>query len=205
MMSKLKWCVVIMVQSLNVCVSFFYFENNGILFQSPYVDTPQQNGRVERKHHHISNIGCTFRFQANLHYDFGMIMTWLIPILFIELHPLCFILKLRMEFYLVFLLLLMIYVSLDVYVMLMIIILRGTHFLVEVTKVSLSVIHMAKKGENYMILRRETILFLQMCIFMKLNFLLPIILLHLLHTLTLLLLTLMTLFCLSYLMLIFIL
>ena len=46
LMSKLKWCVVIMVQSLNVCVSFF--ESNGILFQTSCIDTPQKNGRVER-------------------------------------------------------------------------------------------------------------------------------------------------------------
>ena len=32
------------------------FNQNGILFQTSCVDTPQQNGRVDRKHHHILNV-----------------------------------------------------------------------------------------------------------------------------------------------------
>ena len=43
-----------------------FFATNGILFQSSCVDTPQQNGRVERKHRHILNVARTLRFQANL-------------------------------------------------------------------------------------------------------------------------------------------
>ena len=33
-----------------------YFDTNAILFQTSCVDTPQQNGRVERKHHHNLNV-----------------------------------------------------------------------------------------------------------------------------------------------------
>ena len=43
----------------------FYFEHN-ILRESHCVDTPQQNGRVERKHQHILNVARAFRFQVNL-------------------------------------------------------------------------------------------------------------------------------------------
>ena len=43
-----------------------YFRDNGILFQTSCVGTPQQNGRVERKHKHILSVGRALRFQANL-------------------------------------------------------------------------------------------------------------------------------------------
>ena len=43
-----------------------YFTENGILFQRSCVGTPQQNGRVERKHQHILNVGRALRFQGNL-------------------------------------------------------------------------------------------------------------------------------------------
>lgn len=33
-----------------------YFEEEGILYQTLCVYTPQQNGRVERKHRHILNV-----------------------------------------------------------------------------------------------------------------------------------------------------
>ena len=45
---------------------FDYFSAMGILFQSSCVGTPQQNGRVERKHEHILSVGRALRFQANL-------------------------------------------------------------------------------------------------------------------------------------------
>ena len=47
-----------------------YFQHNDIFFQTSCVDTPQQNGRVERKHRHIVNVARALRFQANLSLSF---------------------------------------------------------------------------------------------------------------------------------------
>ena len=47
-----------------------YFVEQGMIHQTSMVDTPQQNGRVERKHRHILNVARALRFQANLPIEF---------------------------------------------------------------------------------------------------------------------------------------
>lgn len=61
--------VVKMVRSDNgtefMCLSDF-FRAHGIIHQTSCVGTPQQNGRVERKHRHILNVSRALLFQASL-------------------------------------------------------------------------------------------------------------------------------------------
>lgn len=47
-----------------------YFSAEGILHQSASIGTPQQNGRVERKHRHILNMARDLHFQAGLPIEF---------------------------------------------------------------------------------------------------------------------------------------
>ena len=47
-----------------------YFAEQGILHQTSCVNTPQQNGRVERKHRHILNVARSLLFQVNLPVSF---------------------------------------------------------------------------------------------------------------------------------------
>jgi len=47
----------------------FYFEN-GIVHQTSCIDTPQQNGRVERNHRHVLNVARGLRFSSWVAIDF---------------------------------------------------------------------------------------------------------------------------------------
>ena len=47
-----------------------YFRDNWILRETSCVGTPQQNGRVKRKHRHILNVARALRFQASLPIEF---------------------------------------------------------------------------------------------------------------------------------------
>ncbi|KAL1226003.1 Retrovirus-related Pol polyprotein from transposon RE2 [Cardamine amara subsp. amara] len=52
-----------------MCIKSF-FASEGIVHQTLCVGTPQQNGRVERKHIHILNVALALRFQASFPIEF---------------------------------------------------------------------------------------------------------------------------------------
>ena len=47
-----------------------YYFDNGIIHQTSYIDTPQQNGRMERKHRNNLNVARALGSQGNLPIDF---------------------------------------------------------------------------------------------------------------------------------------
>ena len=47
-----------------------FYREKGIIHQTSCTDTPQQNGRVERKNRHVLNVVKALRFLAHLPIDF---------------------------------------------------------------------------------------------------------------------------------------
>jgi len=43
-----------------------FYGEQGIIHETSYIDTPQQNGRVERKNRHVLNVAGALRFEAHL-------------------------------------------------------------------------------------------------------------------------------------------
>jgi hypothetical protein len=55
----------IMDKSLT-CLFFFFYQKYGIIYQLSYVETSEQNGRVEIKHQHLLNVARSLMFQSKL-------------------------------------------------------------------------------------------------------------------------------------------
>jgi len=54
-----------------------FYRELGIIHHTSCVDTPQQNGRVERKHHHVLNVARALRFKPTYLLNFGENVLWL--------------------------------------------------------------------------------------------------------------------------------
>jgi len=47
-----------------------FYAEKGIIHETSCIDTPQQNGRVERKHHHVLNVARAPYFEVHLPIEF---------------------------------------------------------------------------------------------------------------------------------------
>ena len=43
-----------------------FYESKGIIHQTSYVECPKQNGRVERKHHHVLSVARALLHQSKI-------------------------------------------------------------------------------------------------------------------------------------------
>lgn len=71
-MIQTQFCKILKVARSDNGSAFFncsvsdFFASYGIVHQSRCVATPQQNGIVERKHHHLLEVARSLQFQANI-------------------------------------------------------------------------------------------------------------------------------------------
>lgn len=47
-----------------------FYQNKGIVHETSCIDTPQQNGAVERKHGHLLNVATSLAFPSQLPHSF---------------------------------------------------------------------------------------------------------------------------------------